>query len=163
LAFLSLSARQPAFVLLVLFAPFRFTTGAGRPCPPRVVRPPISRSASLSLTPAASISVSLPPLPPPLASTVVASSLSPASVPLDLACGGDSDGQERRSLLQVVPASDRRRCRVSRNRSPPMPRGGRTVALAVYYRYYDYDYDYYHYPRRERYFLLVARMSGRAL
>lgn len=46
--------------------------------------------------------------------------------PLDLARGGEEGGWS--SLLQVVPASDRRRCRVSRNRSPPMPRGGRTVA-----------------------------------
>lgn len=33
LASLSLPPRQPALVLLVLFAPFRFTTGAGRFCP----------------------------------------------------------------------------------------------------------------------------------
>lgn len=55
-------------------------------------------------------------------------------VPLDLARGGGGgvEAEEAEgawsSLLQVVPASDRRRCRVSRNRSPPMPRGGRTLA-----------------------------------
>lgn len=65
-------------------------------------------------------------------------------VPLDLACGGGEE-EVGGSLLQVVPVSDRRRCRVSRNRSPPMSRGGqngRTVAV-VYYRYYIYDCDYY--------------------
>lgn len=39
LASLSLPPSQPALVLLVLFAPFRFTTGAGRLCPPSPLPP----------------------------------------------------------------------------------------------------------------------------
>lgn len=74
--------------------------------------------------------------------------------------GGTGGRGEEGSLLQVVPASDRRRCRVSRNRSPPMPRGGRTVALAVYYRYYDY---YYYYFRRDQYFLFLYFFFSRGI
>lgn len=140
---LSISSSQAAgtLVLLVLFAPFRFTTGAGRLCPPSPrsspARPhrgcspfciaqryppyllfltyPCSRRDSVGLH-----RRSLAARSPTVSSSVRCTflSISPA--------GGT--GGEGSSLLQVVPASDRRRCRVSRNRSPPMPRGGRTVA-----------------------------------
>lgn len=74
LASLSLPPRQPALVLLVLFAPFRFTTGAGRLCPsspptapraPLLALPSVSRARPLrpSLASRPDFVRSLPPAP----------------------------------------------------------------------------------------------------
>lgn len=143
---LSISSSQAAgtLVLFVLFAPFRFTTGAGRlypPSPRSSPPPPLSpfsprlfallyRAAPpylLFLTYPCSRRDSVGLHPRSLAARSPTVSSSVRCTFLSISPTGGTGG-EGGSLLQVVPASDRRRCRVSRNRSPPMPRGGRTVA-----------------------------------
>lgn len=159
---LSLPPRQPAHSFFSFFLPRSVSPPGGCALPHPVRRPPVLSAAvrpsvsrgSPSLTPAPAATPSdsiLVPLPPVRPRFLALSDARSSRSRLREAQGGKGG-----SLLQVVPVSDRRRCRVSRNRSPPMPRGGRTVAPVVYYRYY----DYYHYFRRDRYFLFLFSSRG---